>query len=229
MCSGGGEEELLSFPNFRSYWRCKLGEQPKTWPHRPFHRSMAFFSLNEAEDDWCSIQKAKESGFIRFSLAAEPTVDSNPNMVPGIGLKFLRDGMPSSNMMAMFMLTGMHLHLLKEESRQREVEKDVLTHSKAKAASTSLSMIWPTTCPNLAHQPLGPSTKFMRHLLLHQNGPPCVPLCSFPTQRLVLDRIYSKWVFRTLQASVVQESLSRTPSSLSAWCYESLWRILLQP
>lgn len=74
-------------------------------------------------------------------MAAEPTVDSNPNMVPGIGLKFLRDGMPSSNMMAMFMLTGMHLHLLKEESRQREVEKDVLTHSKAKAASTSLSMI----------------------------------------------------------------------------------------
>jgi len=43
--------------------------------------------------------------YVRFSLAASPTT-SPPNIVPGISLKFLRDGQKSANIFAMYSLSG---------------------------------------------------------------------------------------------------------------------------
>lgn len=44
---------------------------------------------------------------IRMSSAAEPSTDSGAQpLAPGIGLKFLRDGVPSANLVAMYQIEG---------------------------------------------------------------------------------------------------------------------------
>jgi len=49
--------------------------------------------------------KGAQYGVVRLSMAAEPSADVL-NTTPGIGLKFLRDGIDSSNLVAMFGVDG---------------------------------------------------------------------------------------------------------------------------
>lgn len=42
---------------------------------------------------------------VRFSSAIEPSIDGNP-LTAGMGLKFLRDGIDSANLVAMFSVDG---------------------------------------------------------------------------------------------------------------------------
>lgn len=45
-------------------------------------------------------------GLIRLSSAAAPTADGSQPLAPGLGLKFLRDGMDSANLVAMYGVAG---------------------------------------------------------------------------------------------------------------------------
>ena len=47
------------------------------------------------------------SGFVRLSLANEPSPPA-PGTAPGMGLKFLRDGRDSANLVAMYSVDGRH-------------------------------------------------------------------------------------------------------------------------
>ena len=54
---------------------------------------------------YTGIFKGGDSGYARFSAAA-PVDTKTPNMKPGMGVKFLRDGMDSANFVAMFSVDG---------------------------------------------------------------------------------------------------------------------------
>jgi hypothetical protein len=45
-------------------------------------------------------------GYLRFSLAVKPDPTAERGFTPGIGIKWLRDGLPSTNAMAMYSLLG---------------------------------------------------------------------------------------------------------------------------
>jgi len=49
--------------------------------------------------------RGTNTAYIRLSLAAAPTTDP-ANTVPGLALKFLRDGVPSADLMAMYSVQG---------------------------------------------------------------------------------------------------------------------------
>ena len=51
------------------------------------------------------IFKGGDSGYARFSAAA-PVDSKTPNMKPGMGVKFLRDGVDSANFVAMYSVDG---------------------------------------------------------------------------------------------------------------------------
>jgi len=55
--------------------------------------------------NYTGIFEGASQGVVRFSLAKEPDTSSN-NTAPGIGLKFLRDGMDSANLVAMYSVDG---------------------------------------------------------------------------------------------------------------------------
>ena len=57
-----------------------------------------------ATSDFSGIFKGAEHGLIRFSSASKPEKDGH--IGPGIGLKFLRDGIDSANLVAMFGVEG---------------------------------------------------------------------------------------------------------------------------
>lgn len=50
--------------------------------------------------------KGANHGLIRLSSAAEPTLDGSQPLAPGFGLKFLRDGQDSANLVAMYGVNG---------------------------------------------------------------------------------------------------------------------------
>ena len=54
---------------------------------------------------YTGIFQGASKGIVRFSLAVEPSPSSN-NTTPGLGLKFLRDGMDSANLVAMHSVDG---------------------------------------------------------------------------------------------------------------------------
>jgi len=54
---------------------------------------------------YSGIFKGGKHGLVRFSSAAEPVVGGQP-LAPGMGLKFLRDGLDSANLVAMFSVNG---------------------------------------------------------------------------------------------------------------------------
>jgi hypothetical protein len=56
------------------------------------------------DDDYTGIFKGAEHGLIRLSSAAQPSA-SQP-LAPGFGLKFLRDGVDSANLVAMYSVEG---------------------------------------------------------------------------------------------------------------------------
>ena len=54
---------------------------------------------------WVSVSSTTCASFPRLSLALEPDT-SKLNTAPGMGLKFLRDGMDSANLVAMYSVDG---------------------------------------------------------------------------------------------------------------------------
>jgi len=58
-----------------------------------------------ATTSYSGIFKGADHGLIRFSSAAKPVKGGQP-LAPGIGLKFLRDGIDSANLVAMFGVEG---------------------------------------------------------------------------------------------------------------------------
>merc|ERR1711887_164922 len=54
---------------------------------------------------YTGIFQGASQGIIRLSLAREPSPTSN-NTTPGLGLKFLRDGADSANLVAMYSVDG---------------------------------------------------------------------------------------------------------------------------
>ena len=49
--------------------------------------------------------KGADTGFVRFSTAG-PVDTSGPSMIPGMGVKLLRDGIDSANFPAMYSVDG---------------------------------------------------------------------------------------------------------------------------
>jgi len=58
---------------------------------------------NHGDHPFTGIFEGATQGIVRFSLAGKP---KNDRIVPGMGLKFLRDGVDSANLVAMFSLQG---------------------------------------------------------------------------------------------------------------------------
>jgi hypothetical protein len=54
---------------------------------------------------YTGIFKGGDTGYVRFSTAA-PVDTKTPNMKPGMGVKFLRDGVDSANFVSMFSVDG---------------------------------------------------------------------------------------------------------------------------
>merc|ERR1712098_682542 len=61
--------------------------------------------VSTGDHPYTGIFKGAQHGVIRLSMAAEPD-PAVLNTTPGIGLKFLRDGIDSSNLVAMFGVDG---------------------------------------------------------------------------------------------------------------------------
>lgn len=62
------------------------------------------FVSEDNDDDYTGIFKGAEHGLIRLSSAAQPS--SSQPLAPGFGLKFLRDGVDSANLVAMYGVEG---------------------------------------------------------------------------------------------------------------------------
>ena len=60
-------------------------------------------------------------GVVRFSLAKEPLPPAL-NTAPGMGLKFLRDGVDSANLVAMYGVDGHHEDIHGRATTNRDVE-----------------------------------------------------------------------------------------------------------
>ena len=61
--------------------------------------------ISANEHGYTGIFKGADSGYVRMSSAA-PVDTKTPNMKPGMGVKFLRDGVDSANFVAMFGVDG---------------------------------------------------------------------------------------------------------------------------
>lgn len=66
--------------------------------------------IPESDSPYTGILSGADFGIIRLSCAKEPDPKENPinNFTPGFGLKFLRDGMPSANIIAMYSVNGQY-------------------------------------------------------------------------------------------------------------------------
>jgi len=61
--------------------------------------------VSSGHHPFTGVFKGATQGLVRFSSAAAPAVGSQP-LAPGLGLKFLRDGMDSANLVAMYSVNG---------------------------------------------------------------------------------------------------------------------------
>jgi len=61
--------------------------------------------VSNGKHEYTGIFKGADHGLIRMSSAAKPDGKSQP-LAPGFGLKFLRDGVDSANLVAMFGVNG---------------------------------------------------------------------------------------------------------------------------
>ena len=57
-------------------------------------------------NQYSGIFNGADKGLIRLSSAAAPTADSKSPLAPGMGLKFLRDGIDSANLVSMWSVAG---------------------------------------------------------------------------------------------------------------------------
>lgn len=62
------------------------------------------FESNKGHHPFTGLFEGSDHGYIRMSLAKNPK--KGTNTVPGFGLKFLRDGMDSANLVAMYSVDG---------------------------------------------------------------------------------------------------------------------------
>lgn len=85
----------------------------KMWPHSVrtkyihsvgVHGKVEFQTTAEAHS-YTGIFKGADTGIIRLSSAAKPVVGGQP-LAPGLGLKFLRSGKDSANLVAMYSVEG---------------------------------------------------------------------------------------------------------------------------
>lgn len=67
------------------------------------HGKVKFVSTGK--HSYTGIFKGANSGIVRLSSAAQPVVGGQP-LAPGMGLKFLRDGGDSANLVAMYSVNG---------------------------------------------------------------------------------------------------------------------------
>ena len=74
--------------------------------------SATFKFVPTAENIYTGVFEGSDHGIIRFSVGVQPDytktteAGADGNFAPGIGVKFLRDGMPSGNMVAMYSTDG---------------------------------------------------------------------------------------------------------------------------
>ena len=61
--------------------------------------------VNKGGHSYTGIFEGATKGFVRASLAKEPS-NTDKNTTPGIGLKFVRDGVDSANLVAMYSVNG---------------------------------------------------------------------------------------------------------------------------
>lgn len=61
--------------------------------------------VSNGKHPYTGIFEGSDYGILRFSSAAEPKEDGQP-LAPGMGLKFLRDGVDSANLVAMYSVDG---------------------------------------------------------------------------------------------------------------------------
>jgi len=61
--------------------------------------------VSNGQHPYTGIFKGASQGLVRFSSAAAPVVKGQP-LAPGMGLKFLRDGQDSANLVAMYSTAG---------------------------------------------------------------------------------------------------------------------------
>lgn len=97
-------------------WDEFMPNEHKLWPYNPgttrpkiIHSVGVVGIVNwesNGKHNYTGLFKGATSGFARLSLAGAPALGSSPHMVPGIGLKFFRNRMSSTNMMAMYSLSG---------------------------------------------------------------------------------------------------------------------------
>jgi len=62
--------------------------------------------VSSGNHPFTGIFKGADHGIIRLSSAAEPTADGKQPLAPGMGLKFLRDGVDSANLVSMWSVNG---------------------------------------------------------------------------------------------------------------------------
>ena len=55
---------------------------------------------------YTGVFKGADSGYVRMSVAAPVGLPGLPNMIPGMGVKLLRDGVESANFVAMYSVDG---------------------------------------------------------------------------------------------------------------------------
>ena len=75
--------------------------------------SATFKFVPSAENTFTGVFEGTDHGIIRFSVGGQPDFTKttaegagNGNFAPGVGVKFLRDGIPSGNMVAMYSTAG---------------------------------------------------------------------------------------------------------------------------
>jgi len=63
-------------------------------------------SLDTVANPFTGIFKGASQGIVRLSSAAKPELGTKAPLGPGMGLKFLRDGIDSANLVAMYSVNG---------------------------------------------------------------------------------------------------------------------------
>lgn len=68
------------------------------------HGKVKFVSTGD--HPYTGVFEGADYGIVRLSSAAKPTTDGSQPLAPGMGLKFLRDGVSSANLVAMYSVEG---------------------------------------------------------------------------------------------------------------------------
>ncbi|KAL6052660.1 hypothetical protein QOT17_018455 [Balamuthia mandrillaris] len=97
--------------------------------------------------NYTGLFQGADYGVIRLSAAAKPDPSSSHPLAPGMALKFLRDGVPSANFVAMFALTGQNCTNFFEHDFTNHVPdlgKNAPFQFRAIKAAFAKASKWPT-------------------------------------------------------------------------------------